>query len=203
LAALSPSTPQDFAVTFVAIFVALDVIGILPMYIAMTRDLPHPDATDVLNKSLLVAFLVAAVFSVAGAPLLRYLGITIADFQIAGGLVLLLVSLADLIGRPEAANRASGSTGIVPLAVPLITGPGVLATVILQVTLHGYAITLLALLLNYLIAWRVLRSYRQVTRVLGRDGTVVVSKIAALLLAAIAVAMIRNGIFSAIRASFG
>ena len=182
----------------IAIFVALDIIGTLPMFISMTLGLTKRERNRVLDVSMLVAFAVAVIFVFLGDRIFRYIGITIFDFKIAGGLVLLLISLVDLVGHPEAANRASGSTGVVPLAVPLITGPGVLTTLILQVTSIGYGLTLAALFLNYLAAWIVLRRSEVVTRAIGKDGTVVCSKIFALLLAAIAVAMIRSGIFDAI-----
>ncbi len=191
---------QSFALTFTAIFVALDIIGTLPMYIAMTQQMGKKERDKVVNVSMAVALVVALVFVIVGEGIFRFLGITLFDFKIAGGLVLLLVSLADLLGRHEATNRASGSTGVVPLAVPLITGPGVITTLILQVGNAGYLFTVTALLLNYLFAWLLLRRSDRVTALIGQDGTVVVSKIAALLLAAIAVGMIRGGVFEAIRA---
>lgn len=191
---------NSFALTFVAIFVALDILGTLPLYIGMTHHLEDRVRNRVLNTSLLVALLVAVAFIFVGEAVFRAIGITVYDFKIAGGLVLLLVSLADLVGQHEAKERASGSSGIVPLAVPLITGPGVLTTLILQVRSAGIAATLSALLLNFLFAWIVLRHSRWVERMIGRDGATVFSKIAALLLAAIAVAMIRSGIFDAIAA---
>ena len=189
---------HSFGLAFIAIFVALDIIGTLPMFVGMTHHLTRENRYKIVNTSMLVAFIVAILFIFVGERVFQYLGITLFDFKIAGGLVLLLVSLADLLGGPEAVNRPSGSTGIVPLAVPLITGPGVIATLVLQVGTLGYVITLLALLVNYLLAWVILRHSEGVTRVIGKDGTVVVSKVAALLLAAIAVAMIRSGIFGAI-----
>ncbi len=192
--------PQHFIVAFIALFVALDIIGTLPMYLGMTQGLVVEERRRVVNTSMYVGFVVALVFVFAGEAIFRFLGITLGDFKIAGGIVLLLVSLADLLGHHEATNRASGSTGIVPLAVPLITGPGVLATLIFQVGNFGYAVTLLSLVANYAFAWWVLRNSGLVTRVIGKDGTVVVSKIAALLLAAIAVAMIRSGVVEVVRA---
>ncbi|OFZ54798.1 MAG: hypothetical protein A2428_03475 [Bdellovibrionales bacterium RIFOXYC1_FULL_54_43] len=191
---------QNFALTFVALFVALDIIGTLPLYIGMTTGLSRTERDRVVNTSMLVALLVALVFVFLGDAIFRFIGIAVFDFKIAGGLILLLVSLADLIGQQEATKRASGSTGIVPLAVPLITGPGVLTTLILQVNNAGIWITVLALLLNYVFAWALLRKSDAVARLIGKDGTVVVSKISALLLAAIAVAMIRGGLSEAIRA---
>lgn len=189
---------RDFALTFVAVFVALDIIGTLPVYISMTSRLLIDERRKVVDTSILVAFIVALVFIFLGEAIFSFIGITLFDFKIAGGIVLLLVSLADLVGHAEAADRASGSSGIVPLAVPLITGPGVLTTLILQLSSVGVVVTLAALLTNYILAWVVLRKSDLVTKIIGKDGTVVFSKIAALLLAAISVAMIRTGIFGAL-----
>ncbi|MCM2276816.1 MAG: MarC family protein [Oligoflexia bacterium] len=191
---------QEFALAFIGIFVALDIIGTLPLYVGMTRAMKPTERKQVVNVSMWVALAVALVFLVLGEKIFAYLGITLFDFKIAGGLVLLLISLADLLGQPESAHRASGSTGVVPLAVPLITGPGVLTTLILQVKTLGYPITIAALLVNYLLAWGLLRRSESITRLIGKDGTVVISKIAALLLAAIAVSMMRGGIFEALHA---
>jgi multiple antibiotic resistance protein len=189
-----------FVLTCVAMFVALDIVGTLPMYVGMTSRLERTERNRILDVSMLVAFVVAVAFAIAGLALFKALGITLADFRIAGGIVLLLISLADVVGGPgKAHTEASGSTGIVPLAVPLITGPAVLTTLVLQIKQVGYGITLLALFSNYVLAWAVLRKSDVITRVIGNDGTVVFSKISALLLAAIAIAMIRSGVFEAIQ----
>ncbi|MBS1959116.1 MAG: MarC family protein [Bdellovibrionales bacterium] len=189
---------QNFLLTFTAVFVALDIIGTLPVYLGMTRDLPEDQRRKVVNQSMLVALVVAVVFMVGGRALFRYLGIQLFDFKMAGGLVLLLISLADLLGGQENKQKVSGSTGVVPLAVPLITGPAVLTALMIQVDATGYPITLAALIVNYVFAWIVLLRSAVIQRVIGKDGTVVISKIAALLLAAIAVSMIRSGVFEAI-----
>lgn len=187
-----------FGLSFVAIFVALDVVGMLPLYLGMTHAMPKRARDRVTDVSMLVALIVAVVFAFVGEALFRSLGITLFDFKIAGGIVLLLLSLADLASKSEAETRASGSTGIVPLAVPLITGPAVLTTLVLQVSSVGYLIALCALAVNYALAWLLLRKSDRVTRVIGKDGATVISKIAALLLAAISVSMIRSGVFEAI-----
>lgn len=194
------SEVHRFGLTFVALFVALDVVGMLPLYLAMTHAMPKPERDRVTDTSMFVALIVALVFVFLGETIFRYLGITLFDFKMAGGIVLLLLSLKDLVSKSEAETRASGSTGVVPLAVPLITGPAVLTTLILQVANAGYGVTIAALLLNYSLAWMLLRRSDWVTRLIGRDGTTVVSKLAALLLAAISVAMIRSGLFEAVTA---
>lgn len=190
---------QAFLLCFTSIFVALDIIGTVPMYLSLTKTMNRQERRSVVNTSMTVATIVAIFFIFCGQKVFRHLGIEIPDFKIAGGLILLLISLADLLGGPESLVKPSGSTGIVPLAVPLITGPAVLATVILQTTIAGYPVTVGALILNYLIAWGLLWNCDRVTQVIGKDGTVVLSKIAALLLAAISVAMIRSGVVEIIR----
>lgn len=190
----------NLSLTFVAIFVAMDIIGAVPMYLAITQGMVPEERKRVVDTSMAVALVVAVAFAVLGQAIFRYLGITLFDFRIAGGLVLLLLSLADLVGQPEVRNRASGASGVVPLAVPIITGPGVLTTLIIQIPSAGYGVTLGALLANYLLAWLLLRNSHRIDRVIGRDGMVVASKLAALLLAAISVSMIRVGIFETVAA---
>lgn len=190
---------RQFLLSFTAIFVALDVIGTLPLYAGMTQGLQRAHRRRILNTSVFVAFCVALVFLFLGTHIFEFLGITLSDFRVAGGIVLLLISLADLVGRHEVESRGTGSTGVVPLAVPLITGPGVLTTLVLQVGNAGYLITIAALVVNYALAWWMLQSSDRVTRFIGKDGTVVLSKIASLLLAAIAVAMIRGGVLDFVR----
>jgi multiple antibiotic resistance protein len=184
---------------FVSIFVALDIVGTLPMFLSLTRTLSDQERKHICNQSMLTALVVALIFVFLGKFIFRFLGIELFDFKMAGGIVLLLVALSDLALGPESKQQSTGSTGIVPLAVPLITGPGVLTTLILQVGVHGYAICIAALLLNYAIAWGLLRKSEKITDWIGKDGTVIVSKIAALLLAAISVGMIRSGVFEAIK----
>lgn len=193
---------HSFLLAFVAFFAAVDIIGVLPMYLSMTQGMGKEERRRTANTSMLVAYIVAVVFTFIGKPAFQLLGIQLPDFRIAGGLVLLLVALADLLGNPENTNRGTGSSGVVPIAVPLITGPAILTTLILQVATAGYAIVLVALTLNYLIAWVALRKSVLITQLIGKDGTVVISKLAALLLTSIAVAMMRVGVQEVI-ASFG
>jgi multiple antibiotic resistance protein len=185
---------SSFLIVFTAIFVALDIIGTVPIYLSLTQQMTSVERKKVVDRSMWVALAVALLFIGTGRAVFRHLGIEIPDFRIAGGLILLLISLADLLGGPEAVHKTSGSAGIVPLAVPLISGPAVLTTLLLQTSAAGYLMTIAALVVNYVLAWVILRHCDRVTNWIGRDGTVVLSKIAALLLAAIAVSMIRGGV---------
>lgn len=189
---------SEFLTNFTAQFVALDIIGAVPIYFSLTHAMEDKERKLMVNKSMLVALIVALVFMLIGIQIFKFMGIELFDFKMAGGLVLLLIALAELAGGPEAEKNSSGSTGIVPIAVPLISGPGVLTTLILQVSTSGYLITSLALVLNYFLAWVILRNSSKVKNLIGKDGTLIISKIAALLLAAYSLAMLRSGIFEAI-----
>jgi multiple antibiotic resistance protein len=188
----------QFLLAFVAIFVALDIIGAVPTYVNMTGGMSEFERRKIVDMSMGVAFGLAIAFLFVGQVIFKNLGITLFDFKIAGGIILLLISLADLIGQAEVNSRVSGKTGIVPLAVPVITGPAVLATIVLQADRVGYVVTILAMAANYALAWTFLRHSPGINRIIGKDGTVVVSKIAALLLAAYAVSMVRSGVFDAV-----
>ncbi len=184
--------------SFTAIFVAMDVIGMLPVYFKLTERMEPEERRKVVDFSVIVALGVALVFAFLGQAVFRFLGIEIADFRVAGGLVLLLISLADLVGKPEHESRITGSSGVVPLAVPLISGPAVLTTILLHIESYGMMIAISALLTNFAITWFLMRRSGAVYRLLGKDGSVVASKLVALLLAAIAVSMIRGGLLQMI-----
>lgn len=188
---------QQFLLCLVAIFVAMDPIGNVPIFLGLTGALGEKKKKEIAKNSIFIAFLVAICFLFLGKNIFHFLGIEVNDFKIAGGIVLLLVSLMDLLNGPDT-KETSGNTGIVPMAVPLITGPGVITTIILQEPLAGTSYTFLALVLNFAVSYFSLIHAPKIGRLLGKDGTVVISKISALLLAAIAVSMIRTGIIGAL-----
>ena len=186
---------ESFWLCFVPLFVAVDVVGTLPLYVALTSALDDLQRRRVLVQSLLTATAVALGFLVAGQALLRFLGITVADFMIAGGLLLLAISLTDLItGSKRHAHLDGATLGAVPLGVPLITGPAVLTTCLLLADLHGKVLTGVALVLNLALAGALLAVSRPIQRRLGDAGTKTLSKIASMLLATIAVMLIRRGV---------
>ena len=172
----------------------MDPIGIVPVFLGLTRSLSASETKNIVRSSILTAFVVALCFLFAGKNIFHFLGIKLDDFKIAGGLILLLVSLSDLFQKTEGLKESSGNTGIVPLAVPLITGPGLITTIILQEPIAGATTTFVALALNFVITFITLANAPRIAKLIGKDGTVVISKILAILLAAIAVGMIRSGL---------
>jgi len=188
-----------FLLCFVPLFVAVDIPGVLPIYINLTEGLSPEQKRRVLVQSLLTASAVALVFLAVGPTVLAYLNITVSDFMVAGGLLLLVISLSDLLTGEKRQRIVDPETlGAVPLGVPIITGPAVLTTSVLLTNVHGMPVTTLALLINMGIAGVIFWFARPITHFLGNAGTMILSKIASLLLATIAVMLIRKGIIEII-----
>lgn len=186
---------KEFWLCFVPLFVAVDAIGVLPLFLSMTEGLPADRLRKVVAQSVVTAATVALAFLLFGPVLLRFMGITVADFMIAGGLLLLVIALNDLLsGGKRRRLLEQAELGAVPIGVPLITGPGVLTTCLLLVGLHGRALTASAVVVNIALAGVIFAFSGKITRAIGLSGTRTVSKVASLLLAAIAVMLIRKGI---------
>jgi multiple antibiotic resistance protein len=183
-----------FLHAFVPLFVAVDVIGVAPVFFAMTHRLPPSDARRMLRASLVTAAAVSVTFALLGKAIFLFLAITAADFQVAGGLILLVLAAQDLVSGEPRGIAEGTDVGVVPLAVPLIAGPAVITSTIVLVDLYGAPVTVAALLANLAVCWLVLANASRVERLLGRTGARAVSKIVSLLLAAIAVRLVREGL---------
>jgi multiple antibiotic resistance protein len=146
----------------------------------------------------MTAAAVGLAFVFAGDAVLHFLGVTVGDFQIAGGLLLLVLSIHDLL-RPDMPLRPPGARpGVVPLGIPMIAGPAVLTTLLTLARTQGYAVTVAAYALNLIIVWAALRWASLIARVLGEAGCRAITKVLSLVLAAIAVTFVRRGIMSAL-----
>ncbi len=183
-----------FLLAFIPLFVAIDVFGVLPMFVGITEGLEEPQCRRLVRQATATAFTVSVVFLVTGKVIFTFLGITESDFRVGGGIVLLVLSVYDLLFSPEVERAPGATVGVVPLGVPLIMGPAALTTIIYLVDAHGYALALLSLVVNLLIVWQVFARARVITRILGNAGSKAFAKVAALFMAAIAVMMIRSGI---------
>jgi len=186
---------HDFWLCFVPLFVAMDALGLLPLFASMTQGLVWPRIRRIIFESVITATVVALLFLFIGRGILSLLGITVADFMIAGGFLLFVISLSDLIDSEKRRLQVDqDSVGAVPLGVPLIVGPGVLTATILLSSQYGTAPTVAAIICNILIVGIVFWLSDSIMRILGRAGTRTISKLASLILAAIGVMMMRKGI---------
>ncbi len=180
--------------TFIPLFVAIDIFAVLPIFISMTHSLTEPKREKIIRESILTALIASIIFTVMGETIFRMIGITTDDFKIAGGLVLLVFAVLDLTRRDEGRKKLAGKFGVVPIGVPLIVGPAVLTTLLVLVDHYGFVATVISLLLNLLIVWSVFKKGQSIIKILGEGGIIAISKVMALLLAAIAIMMIRIGL---------
>lgn len=181
--------------TFIPLFVAIDIFVLLPIFVSLTEEMDKKERVHVIRQSIITAFAVGVAFVVIGKAIFSTLQITVNDFKVAGGLVLLIFAILDLLPYERRKTAARSNTvGVVPIGVPLIVGPAVLTTILILNDLYGVRATLLSLILNLLLTWAALLKARRVVRFLGQSGVVALSKIMAILLAAIAIMMIRMGV---------
>jgi multiple antibiotic resistance protein len=193
---------NNFLLCFVPFFIAVDAIGLLPIYLGLTDGFSSKRRRKIVFQSLITASVVAVAFLLVGPLLLNLVGVGVADFMVAGGILLLVISLSDLLTGEKLQRKVDSDTiGAVPIGVPLISGPAVLTTSILLVNEYGVFPTTLALLANFLITGIVFFMASPIERVLGQAGSKTISKVASLFLASIAVMLIRRGILEIIEIS--
>ncbi len=191
-------TFEVFVLSFIPLFVAIDIIGTVPIFLGITSDLALNDKRKLVIESVAAAFIIAILFLVAGKIILSFIGITIDDFRIAGGIILLLIAINDIMFSSDEQKGANVKLGIVPLGIPLIIGPGALTTIMISVDSYGFIPTVVSMVLNFVIVWVVLNYSNLVIKLIGEGGTKAFAKIASLMLAAIAVMMIRVGLINII-----
>jgi multiple antibiotic resistance protein len=190
---------RELALTFVPLFVAMDPVGNLPIFLALTQEGTATHRKKTANLATLTAFGVGLLFVAVGKAIFSLLGIEVTDFLMAGGIILLILAIRYLItGKAVEIGDVSASEtiGVVPLGTPLVVGPAVLAALLLLMGRHHIAIVLFSLILNLVIQWVLFRQATRIVAVLGRTGVSAISKVIMLLLAAIAVKMIREGILA-------
>jgi multiple antibiotic resistance protein len=179
---------------FIPMFFTVDPIGILPVFASLTLGLSEQQKRGIIFQSLVTASLVAVGFILVGKMVFRFLGITMGDFMVAGGVILFCLSMVDLLSQAETRKGAASELGAVPIGTPLVVGPAVLTVSLMLVNVYGLLITLTALFLNILIVGIVFHFSGGLMRFLGAPGSRALSKVMMLLLAAIGVMMVRRGI---------
>ena len=185
---------HPFLHAFIPLFVAIDAFGILPIFISLTAHLSQQERDRTYQQAILAAGLIGAGFMLLGNAIFRYLGITEADFQIAGGALLFCLSLTDLLFEERTRRFPSHTLGVVPLAMPLIVGPAVLTTSIVLLNRYGILLTLTVFLVNLGVVWVTLWGSERIMAILGGGALNVIAKVVNLLLASIGVMMVRLGL---------
>jgi multiple antibiotic resistance protein len=183
----------------ITLFIVLDPIGEVPVFLSLTAE-ATPAAR---RRTFLLAWAVALglmfVFIFAGKQILDVFRITLQDFQIGGGLLLLLIGLKLVNGGHLVSEHDEAAAGVIPIACPLLVGPGAITTGLVFVQLYGLLMTFGAVLLAFLATFIVLMAASEINRILGRTGTNILTRIMGILLAAIAVQLMRSGVIAVIR----
>jgi len=189
-----------FAEAFLLLFAILDPFGTVPLFMALTED--HADKRrKIVRQSVTLAAVILYVFAYLGWFIFQILGITLNDFRIAGGIVLFIVALEHLGGR-EAKTRKLEAEEVAafPLATPLLAGPGAISTVVILANPpFGPLVTFVVITLNALLTFFVLSRSDLVQHLLGENGTRALTRITALLIAAVGVSFVRQGVLEIIK----
>ncbi|MDD3088663.1 MAG: MarC family protein [Candidatus Omnitrophica bacterium] len=186
---------EKIVLAFIPIFVAIDAIGILPIFISLTEGEAPGVRAKVVLQSVVTAFCLAFFFIILGKWILSILGITMGDFAIAGGILLFVLAVNDIMSSGERRRVPATQLGAVPLGTPLMVGPAVLTASLLMLGQYGFIPTIVSVSLNILIAGIVFLSAEILLKVMGEAGAKALSKVMSLLLASFAVMMVRKGIF--------
>ncbi len=185
---------NEIILAFIPIFVAVDVMGLLPIFTSLTEGLSKKEKTHIIVQSIFTAACVAVGFIFLGQAIFNILGITVGDFMVAGGAILFCLAIVDIV-NPVKHQRMSGETlGAVPLGTPLIVGPAVMTTSLIMISQYGIGATLISVLGNILLVGLVFIFSDILIKSFGVAGSRALSKVTSLFLAAIAIMMIRKGL---------
>lgn len=188
---------ESYILTFIPIFVAVDAIGNIPLFLSLVEGTSKKQRHKVVIESVTTATIVAIAFMIVGKWVLRLIGITIPDFQVAGGALLFILAMRLLLPGGQKILITNGhdkDVGVFPMGTPLITGPAVLTTTLMMLDSYGPLPTFVSLVVNMVIAWVTLVKADLIIKLMGSGGTRAFAKIMYILLAAIGVMMIRRGV---------
>ena len=190
-----------FTSAFVTLFVIMDPIGTVPLFLSLTGGMAADQVRRAARQAVLVSFLVIVVFAFFGQRILAYLHVSLPALQCAGGLLLLLVALELLTGRgDEPTRQGDANVALVPLGTPLLAGPGaIVATMVFSKRVHDtgdFVAVALAVVAVHLCIWAAMSFSIPILRLLGESGILLVTRIAGLLLSAIAVQLVADAVHS-------
>jgi len=197
----------------VTLFVILDPIGVLPFFIGLTGGVSTQQRKKLANRAVAVATGLLLVFALLGDGILLFLGIQIADLEIAGGVLLLVFALRDILssqplGMKETSDvlestKMAETMAVIPIATPLLAGPGSLTVVMLfakeslgGIASLGVVISIVAIIVDCLVAWCLLRLGDRITKALSPTVLLIIGKVMDILMAAIAVSFLTSGVIA-------
>lgn len=194
---------NKFLLVFIPIFVAMDTIGAIPVFISLTAKLSRVVRRKIIIQAVSTSFALGTIFVFFGRNIFNFLNITKDDFKVAGGLLLLVLAMKAIMEDDVADAKVSAQNaeflGIVPFAMPLIIGPAVLTTLVILNDSHGPYWTSLSLILNLAVITISFSYSRWINKLIGKNGEKILSKIANIFMAAIGIMMMRSGILEMVK----
>ncbi len=187
------SLVSQFIQAFIPLFVAIDPVGLAAIFLGLGQGVAPPQRQHIARQATLTAGAVALLVLFLGKTIFTALGISVSDFQIAGGLILFMLAARELMMPAAQPAKLPHDFGVVPLGMPLIAGPALITTLLVLAQTLGVAMALAALVANLVLVMLAFAYSDKLGRVIGATGLRAISKIIAMLLAAIAVSMIRRG----------
>jgi multiple antibiotic resistance protein len=179
----------------IALFIVVDPFGNIPIFMSLTEKMPKEKERKTYNTAVLVGVVLLLIFAFTGQEIFTLFGISLSSFEIAGGILLLIIAVRILVtGSMHETVESPESIGAVPIAMPLLVGPGAITTTILNLQTFGVVVAVLSVIVVLSLAWVILRFIDRVYKVLGKTGAMIIARVMALLIAAIAVQYIVNGI---------
>ena len=194
--AISDTFTDDLLKSVVSLFVVVNPIGKVPLFITLTQKMEKQNKKLVSKNAIITTAVLLTVFAVAGIQLLSIFGISIFSFMIAGGILLFIISIEFLTHGEWRYGRCSiyGDSGIVPLAFPLLAGPGAITAVIISLQAYGWLVSIISIVFVVSVTYLVLHLENPISRILGRRGSIVTTRVFAIFLAAIAVQYVVEGL---------
>jgi len=181
-----------FMHAFVTLLVIMDPFGGLPVFMTLTRGFSEERAKRSAHRATRVSLILLTIFVFVGEGVLRFFGISMFSFQVGGGLILLLLGLLYVLDISLGDDKDYSKDIVIPMATPLIAGPGAITAIIILVSQYGVWVPLVAMLVNLFIYWIAMYYAPYIKKVLGEQGLEIMSRVMGLLLVALAIEMIRS-----------
>ena len=186
----------ELAKAVITLFIIVDPLGNIPIFISLTKGMAKEDRQKAFRTAIFTGFILLISFALVGQQIFMLFGISLYSFMIAGGILLLIISIRILVrGEWEEDSTTPESIGVVPIGFPLLVGPGAITTTILNLQASGVIVATIAVLMVFVVVQIILRLIDPIYRFLGSSGSLVISRLMALLIAAIAIQYILDGVF--------
>lgn len=185
---------EYFILTFIPLFIVIDALGTLPFVISFSEGMADSERKKTVHVSVITAAIVGLAFLFFGQFILKVMGISVGSFAVAGGLILLILSIKYMTTGHMVEIIKEEMAAVVPIGTPLTVGPATITTLLLLATQFPLYMVLISFVLNICVTWLVFLFGSRIMKFMGRGGLKAVSRVFSLLLAAIAVSMIIRGL---------